>query len=105
MDHARDPPTLGRVAQLHGQLQVLETHADDLDFTCVRGTAALPCLRRRRKGIVEECGGLLQALEDLQASLQGDAFMVHPGNTEGGTAIHGPENEVHCFLTQRDVQA
>ena len=109
LHHARDPPTLGRVAHLHGRLQNLEIEANQLYFTSIPGKPALSLrlagLRRRRKAILERCGGLPQAWEDLRASLQGDAFKVNPEKTQGGTAIHGPETEVHSFITHGNIEA
>ena len=103
--HGRDPPALGGVAKLHGQLQILETQADQVDFSAVAGKPGLASLRRRRKAIVEGCGVLLQSLEDLQASMQGDAFPVTPGNTEGATARDDRDAEVRSFLSRRGLEA
>ena len=57
------------------------------------------------KAIVEGCGVLLQSLEDLQASMQGEAFPMNPGNTEGATARDDRDAEVRSFLSRRGLEA
>ena len=108
--HARAPPSIVDVARLRDQIKLLHTVADDLVSNVVASKrrslpVLLPSLRRRRKAIVERCGVLLQSLEALQASMQGDAFPVTPGNTEGATARDDRDAEVRSFLSRRGLEA
>ena len=97
--HARAPPSIVRVARLRDHIKLLHTVADETV------SKLPPSLRRRRKSIVERCGVLLQSLEALQASMQGDAFPVTPGNTEGATARDDRDAEVRSFLSRRGLEA
>ena len=108
--HACALPSIVRVARLRDQIKLLHTVADDLVSNVVASKrrslpVLLPSLRRRRKAILERCGVLLQSLEALQASMQGDAFPVTPGNTEGATARDDRDAEVRSFLSRRGLEA
>ena len=108
--HACALPSIVRVARLRDQIKLLHTVADDLVSNVVASKrrslpVLLPSLRRRRNAILERCGVLLQSLEDLQASMQGDAFPVTPGNTEGATARDDRDAEVRSFLSRRGLEA
>ena len=96
--HIHDTPSLGRLAKVRGQLQRLESEADDLALNALGEDRALDkCLtglRRRRKALVQRCGELLHSLEQLRTSVE---CPVTPGNT----CSTGRETEVHfTFIPQ-----
>ena len=92
-DHIQDPPSVGRLAKVHGEVQRLEAKLDDLDLKALGEDRALAiaALRRRRKALVQRCGELLHALEDLRTSVDCRRCPVTPGNT----CSTGRETEVH----------
>ena len=97
--HIQDPPSVGRLAKVHGEVQRLEAKLDDLDLNALGDNRALAiaALRRRRKALVQRCGELLHALEDLRTSVDCRRCPVTPGNT----CSPGRETEVHfTFIPQ-----
>ena len=100
-DHIQDPPSVGRLAKVHGEVQRLEAKLDDLDLNALGEdllwlspqdrALAIATLRRRRKALVQRCGELLHALEDLRTSVDCRRCPVTPGNT----CSTGRETEVH----------